>query len=105
MLENHLEQRRHVASPYVGIVRGVAVLGAGVHIGEIQLFLGGVQREEKFKYLIMHPVRSSVVAIDFVDHHNRPRAALQRLAQHKTRLCLRAVLGIHQQQHAIDHAQ
>ena len=105
MLEDHLEEGRHVAFAHVGIVRGVAVLGAGVHIREIQLLLGGVQREEKFEHLIMHPIRPGVVAVDFVDHHNRPRPAFQCFAQYKSRLRLRAVLGVHQQQHAVDHAQ
>ena len=105
MLEDHLEKGRHVAFAHVGIVRGVTVFGAGVHVREIQLLLGSVQREEKFEHLIMHPIRPGVVAVDFVDHHNRPSPALQRLAQHKPRLRLRTVLGVHQQQHTINHAQ
>ena len=80
MLEDHLVERRHVASELIGIVRGVAVFGTGIHVGEIQLLLSGFQREEQFEHLIMYPVRPSVVAIYFIDHHNRPRTALQRLA-------------------------
>ena len=53
----------------------------------------------------MNPVRPGVVAVDLVDHYNRPRTALQRLAQHEPRLRLRAILSIDEQQHAINHAQ
>jgi hypothetical protein len=62
-----------------------------------------VQRDEQIKHLVQHLVRIGVVAVNFVDDHDRFGAGFQRLAQDEAGLGLRAVGGIDHQQHAVDH--
>ena len=62
-----------------------------------------MQRHEQVEHLVQHLVRGGVVAVNLVDDHDRLGAGFERLAQHETRLRLRAVRGIHHQQHAVDH--
>jgi len=53
----------------------------------------------------VHPQRVGAGAVDLVDHHDRRAAEGERLAQHEARLRHRAVEGVHDEEHAVDHAQ
>ncbi len=48
-------------------------------------------------------MRRGILTVNLVDHHNRLGARFQRLAQHKARLRLRALGGVHHQQHPVHH--
>ena len=48
-------------------------------------------------------MRIGVLAVNLVDDDDRLGAGFQRLAQHEARLRLRAVRGIHHQQHPVNH--
>ena len=104
MLDDLLEERRHVLALVGDLADRVARLGAGVDDREIELLVGGVQLHEQFKDHVEHLVRPGVLAVDLVDDDDDLRPALHRLLEHELRLRLRAVVGIDHQQHAVDHA-
>ena len=72
---------------------------------EIELRLGRAERREQVEHLVVHRVRALVGPIDLVDHHDRAQPQAQRLAEHELGLRHRALGGIDQQQHAVDHGQ
>ena len=103
VLDDRLEERRHVFAVLVDFAHGEAVLGAGVDDREIELLVGGVELEEKIEDHVEHLVRAGVFAVDLVDDDDRLGAVLERLAQHEFRLRLRAVVRVDDEQHAVDH--
>jgi hypothetical protein len=84
---------------------GEAELGRGVDDGEIELLVGGVKFEEKLEDHVEHLVRAGVFAVDLVDDDDGLGADFERLAQHELGLGLRAVEGVDDEQHAVDHLQ
>ena len=80
-------------------------LGRGVDGGEIELLVGGVEFEEKLEDHVEDLVRAGVVAVDLVDDHDGLGADFERLAQDEFRLGLRAVEGVDDEQHAVDHLE
>ncbi len=82
-----------------------AELGRGVDGGEIELLVGGVKFEEKLEDHVEHLVRPGVLAVDLVDDDDGLGADFERLAQHEFRLGLRAVEGVDDEQHAVDHLE
>ena len=48
-------------------------------------------------------MRTRIFSVDLVDHNNWPNVVLQRFTQNESRLRLRAIVGIHHQQHAVHH--
>src|SRR5207248_196268 len=52
---------------------------------------------------IEHLVWPGIFAIDLIDHYNRFRMVLQRLAQNEARLRLRTIVRVDDQQDAVDH--
>ena len=104
-LENHIKQRGHIAAEFCVVSRRVAILRAGVNVRKVQLLIRGAQGDEQLEHLIQNPIRPRMIAVNFIDHHNRLRARFQRLAQHKASLRLRPLLRIHEQQHAINHTE
>ena len=60
---------------------------------------------EQLEHHVEHLVRTGVLAVDLVDDDDHLRAALHRLLQDELGLRLRAVVGVHDEQHAVDHAQ
>jgi small GTP-binding protein len=69
------------------------------------LLLVGVKVEDQLVDLIAHLPHARVGAVDLVDHQDHRQPRLERLAQHEARLRQRALGGVHQQQHAVDHRQ
>jgi len=46
-----------------------------------------------------------VLAVDLVDHNDDLEAVLEGLAEHETGLCLGSVVGVHEEQDAVDHPE
>jgi hypothetical protein len=69
----------------------------------VELLLVGLQFQEELQHLVVHPERAGVVTVDLVDDDDGAQAVTEGLLEHEARLRLRAVEGIDQQQHAIDH--
>ena len=84
---------------------GPALLAAGVHVGEVELFVGGADGREEVEGVVEHAVGIGVGPVDLVQHHDGFEAELQRLAKHELGLRHDAFLGVDQQQAAVDHAQ
>ena len=109
MLENGLEQRRHILPPLLAgrslFQARPAVDAAGVHHGKVQLFICRAQFVEQVKRGIDNLVGIGSGFVHLVHHHDGAQAQRQRLLGHKTGLRHGAFLRIDQQHHPIDHAQ
>src|SRR5665213_1323285 len=103
VFDDRLEKRVHVLALILEVDFGVTVLGAGVNHREIQLLIGGVQRDEKIEDQVEHLVRRGVVAVNFIDDDDGLGAGFEGFPQHETGLGLGAVGRIDHQQHAVDH--
>ena len=106
VLHDRVEQRAQVAAPArPRSSAGRARPGVGVEHREVELFLGGVEVDEQVVDLVQHLLGARVGTVDLVDDDDRGEAALERLAQHETRLRQRPFRRVHQQQHAVHHRQ
>ena len=109
VLEQQVQQRREVLLrdrlPGLVVQRGDARLGVAVDDRELDLVLVGVEVEEQLVHLVDHLRHARVGAVDLVDDEDHRQPRLERLAQHEARLRQRALGGVHEQQHAVDHRQ
>ena len=81
----------------------VSLLRTRINNREIQLLIRGIELHEEVKDHVQHLVRPGIFPVDLIDDDDRLRLVLQGLAQHKLGLCLRAVMRVDDQQHAIHH--
>ena len=79
--------------------------GVGVDDRELDLLLVGVEVEEQLVDLVDDLLDARVGTVDLVDDEDHRQPALERLAQHEARLRERALGGVDEQQHAVDHDQ
>ena len=105
MLDDRLEQRRHVAAAVTRVERGKTLDRGGVDDRKVELRLGGAQAVEQVERLVEHPVRARFVTVDLVDHDDRTQTVREGLLRDEPRLRHRAVDRVHEQQHRIDHRQ
>ena len=110
MLGNHAEQRLQVGrvrqrAVLRAVQRGAPGPGRRVHDRELDLLLGRVQVEEELVAGIDHLGDAGVRPVHLVDYQDHRQPGLERLAQHEPGLRQRALAGVHQQQHAVDHGQ
>ena len=103
MFDDRFEERRHIFAVLVQLAHGESVFRARVNDGEIELLIGCFQLDEKIEDEIENFVRPRVFAIDLVDDDNRLRFVFERLSQNETRLRLRSIVGVYNQQHAVHH--
>ena len=104
-LDDGVEQRLKAVARLGQVRRRDAVARVRVEHREFDLVLGRVEVDEQVVDLVQHLLRPGVGAVDLVQHDDRRQPALERLAQHEARLRQRALRGIDQQHHAIDHRQ
>ena len=67
--------------------------------------LVGVEVEEQLLHLVHDLGDAGVAAVDLVDHEDDGQARLERLAQHEPGLGQRALAGVDEQEHAVDHRE
>jgi hypothetical protein len=91
--------------PLPGVEHRPAVQGRGVDHREVELLFGGAELVEEVEGLVDDPVRARAGAVDLVDDDDGLEAQRQRLARDEARLRHRALDGVDQQQHAVDHRQ
>ncbi len=103
VVDDRLVQGGHVFA-HGGVVQaGDTVQGRGVDDFEVQLFVGGTEVVEQVEDLVQNPVRTRAWTVDLVDHDDRLQAGFEGLFGHEAGLRHRAVLGVDQQQHGVDH--
>ena len=103
VFHDRLVERFHVVAGIRDFVFGEALLGAGIDMREVELLVACSEFHEKLEHHVEHLVRAGILAVDFVDDHNRLETILHRLAQHEFRLRLRAVVRIHHEEHTVHH--
>jgi hypothetical protein len=119
VLEQHVEQRIEVVALRnftVGRLDGAghARASRGVERGQAQCLLGGLLSlvvevggdvEQQIVAVRNHLGDTGVGAVGLVDDEDHRQVRGQRLAQHEPGLRQRALRGVDQQQHAVDHGQ
>ena len=109
MLEDGVEQGRHVGAPLLAVLaffqRRPAVDARCVDHGEVELFVGGAELVEQVEGGIDHVVGARAGLVDLVHHQDRLQAERQRLLGHEASLGHGAFLRVDQQHHAVDHAK
>ena len=85
--------------------RRLALARHAVDDREVELVDVGVEVEEQLLDLVDHLGDAGVGPVDLVDHEDHRQPGLERLAQHEAGLRQRALGGVDQQQHAVDHRQ
>ena len=89
----------------VGVERRPTGARVAVDDREVDLVLVGVEVEEQLLHLVDDLGDARVGAVDLVDHEDHRQARLERLAQHEAGLRQRALAGVDEQQHAVDHRE
>ena len=105
MLDDQVEQRRHVLLRARGRVRHPALLGGPIDDREVELLFIGVEVGEQVEHLVHHLVVALVRAVDLVDADDGAKADLESLLQDELGLRHRALGGVHQQDGAIHHVE
>ena len=105
LLQHQVHQRREVGSLDALLERGPAGLGVGVDDREVDLLGVGVEVEEELVDLVDDLGDAGVGAVDLVDDEDHRQLRLQRLAQDEAGLGQRALGGVDEEQHAVDHGQ
>ncbi len=73
MLEDDFKERLQVRSQFGGIA-GLGGDSVGIDHRELCLCIAGPQFNEQIEGLVENPLRVGALAIDLVDHYNRPMA-------------------------------
>ena len=104
-LHEQVEQGLEVAALDSLLERGPAGLRVRVDDRELDLLVVCVEVEEELVDLVHDLADARVGAVHLVhaEHHRQP--GLERLAEHEARLGQRALRGVHQQHHAVDHGE
>ena len=103
--DDRVEQRPERLAVHVGVERRLAGARVAVDDREVDLALVGIEIEEQLVDLVDDLGDARIRAVDLVDHEHDGQPGLERLAQHEARLRERALAGVDQQQHAVDHRQ
>ena len=82
-----------------------ALEAGAVEHGEVELLVGGAQLDEEVEGLVEGAVRVGVGPVGLVDDDDGPQAEAQRPHEHVAGLRHGAFVGVHQQQHRVDHAE
>src|ERR1051326_4983586 len=112
MLHDRFKKRRHVSAVCMSamgrsrrggqLARGKTVLCAGVNNWKIELLVGCLQVNKEIENPVEDLMRLCVFPVDLVNHNDRLESVFKRLAQDKACLRLRSVVGVDDQQHAVD---
>ena len=100
-----VEQRPQVGAGLCQVGGRRAGLGVRVDHRKLDLELVGAEVDEQLVDLVEHLRRPRVGSVDLVERHDHRQMALHRLLEDVARLRQRALGGVHQQQHRVDHQQ
>jgi hypothetical protein len=105
VVQDGLEQRAQIGARVIEFGRGGPGAAGGIQERRVELLGGGLEVDEQPQHLVVHPKRLRVGAVDLVDRHDGPEAERERLPGDEASLRHRAFGRVHQDQHAIHHAQ
>ena len=105
MLDDGPEQRLDVLALDAGLGADPTRSGVGIEDGKVDLVLVGVEVQEQLLHLVHDLGDTGVGPVDLVDHEHDGEAGLQCLAQDEAGLGQRALRGVDQQEHPVDHGQ
>ena len=105
VIEDGLEERREVGSRMLELGRGGSGAARRIQERRVELLVGGLEIDEEPQHLVVDPQGLGVGPVDLVDGDDRPKPERQRLAGDEPGLRHRTFGRIHQDQHAIHHAQ
>ena len=105
VLDEQVHQRLEVGALLALRQRRPAGPGVGVDDRELDLVLARVEVDEQLVDLVDDLGDARVRPVDLVDDEDHRQPRLERLAQHEARLGQRALGGVDEQQHAVDHRQ
>ncbi len=100
-----LEDRPEVGERLAQLRCALAVAGDGVDHGELDLVLVGAEVDEKVVDLVEDLLRAGVLAVDLVDDHDGLQPERERLREHEPGLRERPLGRVHEEHHAVDHAE
>ena len=104
-LYDFIKQISDIVGRFLPVLTHPAVLSRTINHGEIQLLLGGIEREHQIEYHLVNLLRAAVRLIHLVNYNDRLQADFECLLQHETCLRHRTFEGINQQQAAIGHVE
>ena len=104
-LDDLLEEGLEVGAGNGEIVGRGAGLAVGVHDGEVEHGLVGVEVDEEVVDLVENFLRAGVGAVDLVDDDHGGKAGFEGLRENVAGLGERAFGGVYQQNDTIDHLQ
>ena len=105
MAQDRVEQRPHVLTVGGHVGLGETTEATAKQIGEVALVIISTQLDEQIQHLAHGHFGVSPGAVDLVDENNRPQAFFKGLFQHKAGLGHGPLVGINDQQTAVDHAE
>jgi hypothetical protein len=105
LLEDDVEERVDRLARVVELPHRDRVLADRVDGREVHLLGGGAELHEELEDLLLGLVRVRRRLVDLVDHDDRLVAELERLLEHEAGLRHRALLGVDDEEHAVDGAQ
>ena len=105
VVEDGLEERLEIGARMIELGRGGAGAARGIEERRVELLGRGLEIDEQAEHLVVHPERLGVGPVDLVDGDDRPEAERQRLAGDEAGLRHRTLGRVHQDQHAVHHAQ
>ena len=105
MAQDRVEQRPHVLAVGLHVGLGKAAQTTSEQIREIALVVISAQFDEQIQHLVDGGFGINPGPIDLVDKHDRTQSLLEGFLQDETGLWHRTLVGIDDQQTAIDHAE
>ena len=105
LFEDGVEQGQHVHVVVRRIEARVAVHGARVDDGEVQLLVGSFQLHHEVEHLVHHLFGARAGTVDLVHHHHDAQPQLKRVLEHEARLRHGALERIDDEQRAVGHVQ
>ena len=105
LLQHQVEQGGEVGPLDPLLERGPARFGVGVDDREVDLLGVGVELDEQLVDLVDDLGDPGVGPVDLVDDEDHRQLRLERLAQDEARLRQRALRGVDEEQHPVDHRQ
>ena len=105
VVENRLKERAHVLLLVTKVQHHITVAARTVDDRGIELFFGSIELHQQLEDFVVHLGWLSVFAVNFIDDEHDFEAVGESFAEHEAGLGLGTVIGVDQEEYAIDHAE